>query len=92
MRTITLNEFQRIKNSLSIESIIANELNISVNCVQKFLNERHFTHERYPGIHFKHGPEGGLIMLDDDTAVPYATILNYVLKISEKANNRYYVK
>ncbi|KAA6333116.1 hypothetical protein EZS27_018445 [termite gut metagenome] len=85
MRTITLNEFQRIKNSLSIESIIANELNISVNCVQKFLNERHFTHERYPGIYFRHGPEGGLIMLDDDTAVPYATILNYALKILDKS-------
>jgi hypothetical protein len=86
MRTITFNEFQRIKNSLSIESIIsiANELNISLNYVQKFLNERHFTHERYPGISFKHGSEGGLIILDD-TAASYVAILNCALRTLRKS-------
>ncbi|KAA6346138.1 hypothetical protein EZS27_006360 [termite gut metagenome] len=85
MRTITFNELQRIKDSLSIESIlsIANELNISVNCVQKFFCGHHFKGEKYPGIHFEPGPDGGLIMLDD-TATLNTAILNCALKTLSK--------
>ena len=70
MRTITFNELRRIKDSLPSGSMhrIADELNMTVETVRNFFGGHNFKNGKSVGIHLEPGPDGGLVMLDDNTA------------------------
>ena len=74
MRTITLNELRRIKDSLPSGSMhrIADELNMTVETVRNFFGGHNFKNGKSVGIHLEPGPDGGLVMLDDTTVLEKA--------------------
>lgn len=74
MRTITFNELRRIKDSLPSGSMhrIADELNMTVETVRNFFGGHNFKNGKSVGIHLEPGPDGGLVMLDDTTALEKA--------------------
>ena len=73
-RTITFNELRKIKDSLPAGSMhrIADELNIDVETVRNFFGGQNFKEGKSVGIHLEPGPDGGLVMLDDTTALDKA--------------------
>ena len=74
MRTITVNELRRIKDSLPSGSMhrIADELNMTVETVRNFFGGHNFKNGKSVGIHLEPGPDGGLVMLDDTTVLEKA--------------------
>lgn len=75
MRTITFNELRRIKDSLPSGSMhrIADELNMTVETVRNFFGGHNFKNGKSVGIHLEPGPDGGgLVMLDDTTVLEKA--------------------
>ena len=74
MRTITINELRRIKDSLPSGSMhrIADELNMTVETVRNFFGGHNFKNGKSVGIHLEPGPDGGLVMLDDTTVLEKA--------------------
>ncbi len=66
---ITFNELRRIKNSLPEGSAhkIADELGITVDTVRNYFGGTNFDKGAPTGLHIEPGPDGGIIMLDDDT-------------------------
>jgi hypothetical protein len=79
--TITFNELRRIKDSLPSGSIrkIADELNLPVETVRNYFGST-YKDGKTIGVHIEQGPDGGIVVLDDDT------ILNMARTIIEQDN------
>lgn len=65
--TITFNELRRIKDQLPSGSSqrIADELGLDVESVRNYFGGRHYECGNTIGIHFEHGPDGGVVTFDD---------------------------
>lgn len=96
MATITLNELRRIKDSLPSGSIkrIADELNLTVETVRNYFGWTNYKEGTAVGVHIEQGPDGGIVVLDDETILNMAkyilterNLLLYFLEAySKKAN------
>ena len=82
MKTITVNELRKIKDSLPDGSMhrIADELGLEVDTVRNFFGGHNFKDGKCVGIHIEAGPDGGLVTLDD------TTVLDKALAILNEAN------
>ena len=71
---ITFNELRRIKNSLPNGSShkIAEELGINVDTVRNYFGGTNFETGDTTGLHIEPGPDGGIVVLDDDTILKKA--------------------
>lgn len=76
-KTISFNELRKIKESLPEGSIlkIADELNLRVQTVRNYFGGSNYEYGKSQGLHIEPGPDGGIVVLDDDT------ILEKALKI-----------
>jgi len=75
---ITFNELRRIKNSLPEGSThkIAEELGVNVDTVRNYFGGTNYEKGETTGLHIEPGPEGGIVLLDDETILNKAkTIL-----------------
>ena len=75
---ITFNELRRIKNSLPEGSAhkIADELGVTVDTVRNYFGGTNYEKGETAGLHIEQGPDGGIVLLDDDTILNKAkTIL-----------------
>lgn len=75
---ITFNELRRIKNSLPEGSThkIAEELGLNVDTVRNYFGGTNYEKGETTGLHIEPGPEGGIVLLNDDTILMKAkTIL-----------------
>ena len=68
-KTITFNELRRFKNSLPHGTIarIADELNLKEETVRNYFGGDNFEDGRSAGVHIEPGPDGGIVVLDDET-------------------------
>jgi len=66
---ITFNELRRIKNSLPEGSThkIADELGLNVDTVRNYFGGTNYEKGETTGLHIEQGPDGGIVLLDDDT-------------------------
>ncbi|HJD53452.1 MAG TPA: DNA-binding protein [Candidatus Avibacteroides avistercoris] len=82
-KTITFNELRRIKDSLPDGSMhrIADELSLDVETVRNYFGGSNYDSGQSAGLHIEPGPEGGMVMLDDDV------ILNKALAILDEVNS-----
>ena len=80
--TITFNELRKIKDSLPSGSIrkIAKELNLTVETVRNYFGGANYVNGKSMGVHTEQGPDGGIVVLDDET------ILNMAKEILEQKN------
>lgn len=71
---ITFNELRRIKNSLPEGSShkIAEELGINVDTVRNYFGGTNYEKGETTGLHIEPGPEGGIVLLDDETILNIA--------------------
>lgn len=67
--TITFNELRRIKDSLPAGSIqrIATELDMNAETVRNYFGGANYKEGKAVGVHIEKGPEGGIVVLNDDT-------------------------
>ena len=75
---ITFNELRRIKNSLPEGSThkIAEELGVNVDTVRNYFGGTNYDKGETTGLHIEPGPDGGIVLLDDETILNKAkTIL-----------------
>jgi hypothetical protein len=77
---MTFNELRKIKDSLPSGSMkrIADALNLDEETVRNYFGGTNFDKGESTGIHIEQGPDGGIVILEDDT------ILNYAYKILEE--------
>ena len=68
MGVITFNELRHIKDSLPDGSmeVIARELNLDDETVRNYFGACNYKDGQPVGMHVEQGPDGGLIVLDDD--------------------------
>lgn len=68
-KTISFNELRKFKNSLPHGTIarIADELNMREETVRNYFGGDNFEQGRSAGVHIEPGPDGGIVVLDDDT-------------------------
>ncbi len=66
---ITFNELRRIKNSLPEGSShkMAEELGLSVDTIRNYFGGTNYESGETTGLHIEPGPDGGIVLLDDDT-------------------------
>jgi len=81
---MTFNELRRIKDSLPSGSMkrIAEALNLDEETVRNYFGGTNFDKGQTTGIHIEQGPDGGIVVLEDDT------ILKEAYKILEEENNK----
>lgn len=74
---ITFNELRRIKNSLPEGSAhkIAEELGITVDTVRNYFGGSNYENGETAGLHIEPGPEGGIVLLHDDTILNKAKLI-----------------
>jgi len=73
-KKITFNELRKIKDSLPDGSIhrIAEELGLEVETVRNYFGGANYVKGKSVGIHLEQGPNGGIVLLDDDTILEKA--------------------
>jgi hypothetical protein len=81
-KSITFNELRKIKDSLpdGAMSKLAQEFNVEVETVRNYFGGANYTNGKSVGIHMEPGPNGGIVLLDDDAILARAQEL-----ISENA-------
>lgn len=67
-KKITFNELRKIKDSLPDGSIrkLATEFNVEVETVRNYFGGANYINGKSVGIHMEPGPDGGIVLLDDD--------------------------
>ena len=80
---LTFNELRKIKDSLPSGSMqrIADTLNLDVETVRNYFGGTNFDKGKSTGIHIEQGPDGGIVVLEDDTILKLA----YQILEEEKA-------
>jgi predicted transcriptional regulator len=78
---ITFEELRRIKHALPTGGVkrIADELHIEEQTVRNYFGAKKFENGQIVSQHIQPGPDGGIVMLEDDT------ILNVAKRIIEEA-------
>ena len=73
-KTITFNELRKIKDQLPSGSMkrIAEKLDLNEETVRNYFGGRNFDKGQSIGIHFEHGPDGGIVTFDDTTILDMA--------------------
>ena len=73
-RKITFNELRKIKDSLPDGSVrkLADEFQISEETVRNYFGGANYTNGAAVGIHMEPGPNGGIVLLDDDAILDRA--------------------
>jgi hypothetical protein len=73
-KKITFNELRKIKDSLPDGSTkrIAEELGIEAETVRNYFGGANYEKGKSVGIHVEQGPNGGVVLLDDDTILEKA--------------------
>ena len=68
-KTITFNDLRRIKDSLPDGSItmIADRLNVTPQTVRNYFGGTNYEFGKNLGVHIEPGPDGGIVVLDDNT-------------------------
>lgn len=68
-KKITFSELRNLKNNLPQGSVkeIANRLNINPDTVRNYFGGKNYKCGECVGIHIERGPNGGIVILDDDT-------------------------
>ena len=71
---ITFNELRKIKDSLPDGSIhrIADELGLRDETVRNYFGGANWKNGKPLGVHMEQGPDGGVVLLDDDTILKKA--------------------
>lgn len=66
---ITFDELRRIKNSLPEGSAhkIADELGVNVDTVRNYFGGTNYDNGETTGLHIEPGPDGGIVLLEDET-------------------------
>ena len=67
--TITFNKLRQIKDSLPDGAIhqIATDLGMSVETVRDYFGGYNYRDGAPTGVHTEKGPDGGIVMIDDDS-------------------------
>ncbi|MBK5203164.1 MAG: DNA-binding protein [Prolixibacteraceae bacterium] len=65
---LTFNELRKIKDELPNGAIhqIAKEFNIEVETVRNYFGGANYKSGKSVGLHIELGPDGGIVLLDDD--------------------------
>ena len=73
-KKITFNELRKIKDSLPDGSIrkLATEFNVEVETVRNYFGGANYINGKSVGIHMEPGPDGGIVLLDDDAILERA--------------------
>lgn len=68
-KTITFNELRRLKDSLPDGAThrIADKLNVTVQTVRNYFGGSNYEFGKNAGVHIEPGPDGGIVVLDDET-------------------------
>ena len=71
---ITFEELRRIKHALPTGSVkkIADELNIEEQTVRNYFGAKKYEHGQIVSQHIQPGPDGGIVMLEDETILKVA--------------------
>ncbi len=71
---ITFNELRKIKDSLPDGSIkkLAHEFSVSEETVRNYFGGANYTDGKAVGIHMEPGPDGGIVLIDDNTILERA--------------------
>ena len=82
-KTITFNELRRLKDSLPDGATrqIADKLNITAQTVRNYFGGANYEFGKNAGVHIEPGPDGGIVVLDDETIYDMAV---EILKGQEK--------
>jgi hypothetical protein len=77
MKTISFQELRKIKDELPSGSTarIARELGIPVETVRNYFGGVNESTGNSGGIHIEPGPEGGLVIFDDDAILDKALVI-----------------
>ena len=73
-KKITFNELRKIKDSLPDGSIrqLAEEFGLEVETVRNYFGGANYSKGKSVGIHLEPGPNGGIVLLDDDAILERA--------------------
>lgn len=73
-KKITFNELRKIKDSLPDGTMkqLANEFNVEVETVRNYFGGANYINGKSVGIHMEPGPDGGVVLLDDDAILERA--------------------
>ena len=79
---LTFNELRRIKDRLPDGAMqqIASEMNVSVETVRNYFGGANYRKGESAGLHIEHGPDGGVVALDDTQILDRAI---QILSLSE---------
>lgn len=82
-KTISFNELRRLKDSLpdGATARIADKLNVTVQTVRNYFGGSNYEFGKNAGVHIEPGPDGGIVVLDDDT------IYNMAVEILKEQEN-----
>lgn len=73
-KKITFNELRKIKDSLPDGAVrqLASEFQVEVETVRNYFGGANYTNGKTVGIHMEPGPDGGIVLLDDDAILERA--------------------
>jgi hypothetical protein len=76
-KKITFNELRKIKDSLPDGAMhqLAEEFNLEVETVRNYFGGANYKNGKSVGIHMEPGPNGGIVLLDDDAILERAQAL-----------------
>lgn len=76
-KKITFNELRKIKDSLPDGAMhqLAEEFNLEVETVRNYFGGADYKNGKSVGIHMEPGPNGGIVLLDDDAILERAQAL-----------------
>lgn len=76
-KKITFNELRKIKDSLPDGAMhqLAEEFNLEVDTVRNYFGGANYKDGKSVGIHMEPGPNGGIVLLDDDAIFDRAQAL-----------------
>jgi hypothetical protein len=73
-KKITFNELRKIKDSLPDGAMkqLAEEFNVEVDTVRNYFGGANYVQGKSVGIHMEPGPDGGIVLIDDDAILERA--------------------
>lgn len=67
-KKITFNELRKIKDNLPDGAVhkLAEEFSVEVETIRNYFGGANYTNGKSVGIHMEPGPDGGIVLIDDD--------------------------